>query len=313
MSEQPFLSVVIVSYNTREQLGNCLRSLSENPAGFQVETLVADNASVDGSPEMVANDFPTVRLIKIPENLGFAGANNRAIHEARGKHLLLLNSDTLVLPGALEEMVRAMENNPKAGAVGCRLLNADGTLQRSLRTFPNFFVHFIEMLELYRLLGSGRLVGRVYPHNSDHRQARWIDWVPGACMLIRGKAMEQVGLLDEGYFMYAEDMDLCYRMKKHGWLTFFTPEAEIVHFGGGSSAPTRGKLIVEQYRSLYRFYQKHYSSGSLLGLKLLAFALSLPKVLLLLALGQGKPHRRELREAYWQVALLGFRGRHAVR
>jgi len=167
-------------------------------------------------------------------------------------------------------------------------------------------VNVIEIAELYRFLPSNEVVASFYPHNSNHNKARWIDWVSGACFLVRREAVDQVGLMDEGYFMYAEDMDWCYRMRMQGWLTFFTPQAQVVHVGGGSSTKTRGKLIVEQYRSLYRFYRKHYSPLALFSLELSVLGITMPKVVLLLLLQRGNVRRRELCDSFWQVICMSW-------
>lgn len=303
------ISIVIVSYNTRDLLRKCLRSILETaderfcPSGLPIEIIVVDNASSDGTISMLQREFPDVQVIANAENVGFAEANNQGITIAKGDYILLLNPDTEMLPGALAALVHFMDMHPEAGAVGPRLLNADKTLQPSCHAFPNLLGHFIDIAELYRFF---KVIQRFRP-GGNHTQTCAVDWVTGACVLLRREAISQVGLLDEDYFLYAEEMDWCYRARELGWLTYFTPQAEVIHVGGGSSGETRGALIVELYRSLYLFYHKHRSAWSLRALKALVFALTVPKVLFLSLRQKGLPHRRELLQAYWRVMWLGLR------
>lgn len=226
------LSVIIVSYNTRELLRDCLHSLASAGA-VQFEVLVVDNASADGSAEMVGQSFPDVQLIVNDHNAGFAAANNIGLRRARGRYLLLLNSDTRVLDGALARMVQFMDAHPAAGYCGPCLLNADDSHQASARRFPT---------PLSRAWAMSGMAGR-YPRSRHALDLHWqggaqgtyrVDWLSGACLMVRAAAVEQVGVLDESFFMYFEETDWCRRMARGGWEGWYIGDARVVHLGGGS-------------------------------------------------------------------------------
>jgi GT2 family glycosyltransferase len=246
-TEVPDLSISIINWNTRDLLASCLESVEQNHNGLNVEVIVVDNASTDGSQEMVQKQFPNVLLVQNQENLGFARANNLAIEQSRGRYIMLLNSDTLLQPGSLHVMVSFMDSHPEVGIVGAELLNIDGSLQPSWSRFPTI---------LSEVLGVNfRSRKRYVSHNST--LAYQVDWVGGACLLIRHTAMNQVGLLDERYFMYSEELDWCYRAKQLGWLICYLPGAKVVHIGGQSSRLASQQMKVELYRSKLLFFCKH--------------------------------------------------------
>jgi GT2 family glycosyltransferase len=263
------ISIVIVSWNTKEILRACLESLRQNTGSTHVEVIVVDNGSRDGSAQMVECDFPAVRLVVNTCNMGFAAANNRGLSAARGRYLLLLNSDTIALPGAIDEMVRYMDAHPRVGALGPRLLNVDGSLQVSVRDFPRLDHDAAMMLEVkhWPVLGdmARRHLQRAYL--PDPEQTREVDWVMGACLLLRREAVEQVGPLDDAYFFFFEEVDLCYRLRQHGWSVVFLSKAGIVHLGGQSWARVSAPRLVWYYRGLLRFYRLHYSRGRQLVLR----------------------------------------------
>ncbi|OQA45471.1 MAG: N-acetylglucosaminyl-diphospho-decaprenol L-rhamnosyltransferase [Chloroflexi bacterium ADurb.Bin325] len=258
------LSIVIVNWNTRDLLASCLESI--RGSGFQFsasgqqsstsdlrsEIIVVDNASSDGSTTLVRERFPGVQLIENAANVGFARANNQAIALAQGRYVLLLNSDTVVHPGALAALVGFMDAHPAAGACGPRLLNADGTLQ------PAAHPMLTPGRELWRLLFLERLYPRAtYPmHRWDTVTPRRVEVIKGACLLLRRAALDQIGLLDESYFMYTEEVDLCYRLAEAGWELWYVPIAEIVHFGGSSTRQAHEDMYVQLYRSKIQFYRK---------------------------------------------------------
>ena len=249
------LSIIIVNWNTRDLLAACLESVHqdvETLAGWSVETFVVDNASSDGSPQMVRERFPWVRLIENEENLGFAAANNQALRQARGRYALLLNSDTEVQPGALAALVEFMAAHPQAGAVGARLLNADGSLQ------PSCHPMLTPGREFWRLIFLDRLWPRAtYPLGRwDLATPRQVEVIKGACLLLRREALAQVGLLDEAYFMYTEEVDLCYRLAEAGWELWWLPSARVIHREAQSTRQAAAKMYVQLYRSKVHFYRK---------------------------------------------------------
>lgn len=248
------LTVVIVTWNTRDLLAVCLDSVIDTASGLDVEIVVVDNHSMDGTREMLASRYPDVRLVYNDENVGFARANNDAVKLSSSKYLLLLNSDARLLPGAVDALLEVMADRPEAGIVGARLVNPDGTFQASHTSFPSLAQEF------FILTGLGRLIfGRWYPSHGPEAEKgpRPIDYVQGACMLIRRPVFEQLGGLDEGYFMYAEEVDLCYSAHLAGWQVWYQPAAQVLHLGGASSRNRPTAREADLYRSRVRFFRKH--------------------------------------------------------
>ena len=252
------VSIIILSFNTKELLRNCLESLKDNQ-----EIIVVDNGSTDGSPQMVEGEFPKVKLIKNQKNLGFGAGNNQALRQAQGEYILLLNSDTLVKNNAPLKMAEFLAKHPGVGVVGCKLLNPDGGPQPSAGPFPNLWVSAIMLFAEHWL---GDLV------RSSFAQTKEVDWVMGAALMIRREVIKKAGLMDEGIFMYMDEVEWCYRIKKAGFKVMFYPGAEIVHLFTGSSKTGRQDPILNIYRGLLYFYQKHYSHWQL---KILKFMLKL--------------------------------------
>lgn len=252
----PTLSIIVVNYNTRELLLQCLRSLRTAPQSFSVEIIVVDNASTDGSVRMCRELFPEVNVIENSENVGFGQANNQAIHLSQSEFVLLLNSDTVVFPDTVEKMIGAIRRNDRIGVLGCRIVNPKGGYQPSCLRFPSFGVVVVERLLLHRI--SSKLPRTVIP-TSDVSSSVECDWVDGACMLIRRAALEDGGLFDSGIWLYGEELDLCYRIKKSGWSIVFDPETTVVHFGGASWDQESYSPTVLGIAGLLRFCKAHFS------------------------------------------------------
>lgn len=248
------LSIVIVSWNTKELLKACLRSVYEYPLNQPFEVWVVDNKSKDDTVTMVRAQFPQVELIASEENLGFAGGNNRAIPHCRGEYILLLNPDTEVKPDALNELLAFMESQPKAGAAGSRLLNADGSLQPSCHPRPTLSREFWRMFYLDAIMPYGSYDMKKW----DMTQPREVDVLMGASLLLRKTALDKVGLLDEGYFMYSEEVDLCYRLQKAGWYLYWVPQSQVVHYWGQSAKQVLAEMFLQLYKGKLRFFRKHY-------------------------------------------------------
>ncbi|MCS7288570.1 MAG: glycosyltransferase family 2 protein [Roseiflexus sp.] len=258
------IGVAIVSFNTRDLLAACLESLQK--CSLLLHIVVVDNASADGSAELVRTCFPQVALIEAERNLGFAAATNLAIGALRREHptleyVLLLNPDTVVLEGAIETLVAFLDAHPRVGIVAPRLLNPDGTLQPAAFRFPTLMMTLLDLFPPGEVL-PGRLYhswwnGR-YPQEQSGNAPFPIDHPLGACMLVRCAAIDQVGLLDEGYFMYAEEVDWCYRVRRAGWAIWQAPAARVVHVGGAATGQFRARMLVELYASRLRFFRKHY-------------------------------------------------------
>jgi len=233
------------------------------------ETFVVDNASRDGSADMVATEFPWVRLIRSERNCGYAHANNVALRKARGKRVLLLNPDT-ELPGtALTDLMKHLDEHPEVGAVGPKLVRADGSLDLACRrSFPSPEIAFYRLLGLSRLFPHSPRFGRYNLTYLDHDVEADVDSVAGACMLIRREAIDQAGLLDERFFMYGEDLDWAFRIKEHGWRIRYNPAVTVLHHKGASSRQFSERATNDFYRSMQLFYEKHYRAQTPLALHL---------------------------------------------
>jgi len=256
-------SVVIVSYNTRDLLRDCLGSVSAGCGDLRTETFVVDNASPDGSCDMVAQEFPAVRLVRNPCNAGFAAANNIVLRKAAGRYVVLLNPDTVLSAGALPELMRFMDATPAAGYCGPRLLNADGSHQPSARRFPTTLSGAFAMLSLGHHRPNSRHALDLHRMHGDRSRFR-TDWLTGACLVVRTEAMRQVGDLNEGFFMYFEETDWCRRMASAGWEGWYVPSAEVVHLGGASvglnetEAPFFGNHPSYWVSSRCRYMRRHH-------------------------------------------------------
>lgn len=304
------LSVVIVNWNTKGLLRKCLKSVYAQAATMTFEVFVVDNGSADGSADMVETEFPEARLVRNIENVGFAKANNQAIKLTKGRYILLLNTDTVLLDGSLQTMVRSMDQHPDAGAAGCKLVNEQGALEYSCRSFPRPKVAFF----LNHPWASAPLGDRWFRDylllDWDHKTVRSVDFVTGACLIVRRECIQEVGLLDEDFFMMVEDVDWCYRIRKEGWEIYYVPSAQVIHIKGASYAHDADdrRMRLEAHRSMIRFFEKHYQTSTVLRFRAFAVAASLLGVLKILL--KCCAHRRfdeQIRQElvhHWTVARL---------
>ena len=256
------LSIVIVSYNVKGFLEQALRALIHAAEGIEAEILVVDNASFDGSPEMVESLFPQVHLMR-SENVGFAGGNNLALRQCKGRYVLLINPDTLVQADTLRVMMRFLEEHPAAGAAGCKLLNPDGTLQLACRRgFPTPMAALSKMVGLAALFPRSPVFGAYNLTYLRPEQTHEVDALSGSFMMVRREVLDAVGLLDERFFMNGEDLDWCYRIKKAGWRIYYVPDTQVIHFGGQSQKlVSRYRERLWFYRAMYLFVKKHRKEG----------------------------------------------------
>jgi N-acetylglucosaminyl-diphospho-decaprenol L-rhamnosyltransferase len=271
----PDISIIILNWNTCDQLVKCLDAINQSGGDLDSEIFVVDNASSDGSQTMVRQRFPHVNLIANTENVGFARGNNQGLAAGRGRYALLVNSDAFVWPGAIQALVSWADLQPQAGIIGAQLLNADGSFQASHTPFPNLWREWLI------LSGMGRLIyGRWYPSRGpgEDQGPQIVDYVEGACLLVRRKAFEEVGGLDEAYFMYAEEVEWCYAMHAKGWQVWYQPAAKVTHLGGGSSRNRPFQREADLYRSRVRFFRKHYGDMAAELLKLQIYTLTAIKI-----------------------------------
>jgi GT2 family glycosyltransferase len=264
------LSIVVVSWNVRDLLRQCLRSINAHQLTGKLETIVVDNVSTDGSAEMVRSEFPDVQLIVNAENRGFPAANNQGIAIAQGRYVLILNPDTEVLDDALQTLVAHADANPDVGVIGPQLLNAPdaggrSSVQSSRRRFPTLATAILESTWL-QPWAPHRLLQRYYVRDQPDDVTLDVDWVMGAALLARRKAIEQVGTMDEGFFMYSEELDWCKRFKDAGWRVVYLPTAQIIHYGGKSSDQVVTARHIHFQTSKVRYFYKHHGrvTGELL-------------------------------------------------
>jgi len=254
------VSILIVNYNTCDLLRQCLRSIFMEDQGLELEVLVVDNGSTDRSGEMVTREFPEARLIRNSRNLGFSVANNTAMREARGRFLLLLNSDTIVLPGTLRRIVDYLEQNPEVGVAGCRLVRPSGEIDYACRrSFPTPLVSLTRFVRLNRLFPRSRLFARYNLTYLEERGTYEVDSVVGAFMLLRREVVDEVGGLDEDYFMYGEDIDWCFRIKRANWKVAYVGDTDIIHYKGASSRKESFRMNYHFHRAMVLFHTKHLS------------------------------------------------------
>ena len=252
------LSVVFLSYNTRDLTRQALSAVLAAAEGLEAEIFVVDNASTDGSADMVAEEFPQVKLTCNAANVGFSAGNNVALREVAGEYALLINTDTIVRRDALRTMVEFLDAHPEAGACGCKILDPDGTLQLdSRRGFPTPLAAFCKMSGLSRLFPKHLLIAHYHMTYLDPEQTAEVEVLSGSCMMVRKSAMDQVGLLDEDYFMYGEDIDWCYRFHQAGWKIYYVPTTAIIHFRGESGRGTPLKTLYRKSQAMSIFVNKH--------------------------------------------------------
>jgi GT2 family glycosyltransferase len=251
------LSIIIVTWNSQEYIRNCLDSIFLSGGNFTSEVIVVDNGSSDQTAEIVEEFYPQVNLIQNKTNLGYAKANNQGLEEAKGEYILLLNPDTQVLEDALFLMYELMEQNPKVGALGPKLLNPDKSVQPSCREFPTFSTLVWEFSGLSRLFPRSKTFGRWRMGYFDFDKAREVDQPMGSCLMLRKETLENVGIFDENFEIFFNDVDLCYRIKKSGWKIYFYPEAKVIHHKGASTRKAKARMIWLSHLAFYKFFKKH--------------------------------------------------------
>lgn len=249
------LSIILVSHNCSKFLLNCLTSIRRTVSDIKYEVICVDNHSLDDTVYLVSNQFPYVRLIVNEENLGFAAANNQAIDLAQGEFVLFLNPDTVVQKNSVKQSVGYLRNNPTVGVVGAKLLNEDGSVQAYRPYFPSILAYLLESLYLDKVFLKGTT--HLLMAHVALRKAITVDFVKGAFMMTRNKILQETGGFDLRFFMYTEEMDLCYRIKERGLEVVVLPSCEVIHFGGQSAKPMQNQMFVELHRSKIKYHRKH--------------------------------------------------------
>lgn len=252
------VSFVIVSHNHAPYLDTCLSSLRAHTTTIPSEILCVNNASTDKTPDIVMKHFPYVRLINRAQSFGFAKNCNLAVRSARGKYIFLLNPDTVVQAGSIRKLIRFMDSVPSAGICGPKLVNPDGTLQYSCRAFPTWKTVFVRRFIFRKFLKNTQINRKHLLMDLPHDKAMRVDWVLGAAMMIRKKVVNQIGPLDENFYLYGEDIDYCYRAKLHGWHTYYVPSAMITHHHLAESDKSFfNKYSQHHLKSMIHYWRKH--------------------------------------------------------
>jgi len=286
------VTVVIVSYNTREILSNCLDALFSNSMSKEMEVFVVDNDSRDQSAAMVSERYPQVHLIANRQNLGFAAANNQAFRQASGEYIVLLNPDAYVGPSSIPNAVRFMESHPECGLCGGKIISPEGRLEPSARRFPSPLTKLLTLSGLRAKFPSSRWLNWHEFGDFAHDRPMEVDWVPGTFTIVRKAMLDSIGPFDERFFIYYEETDLCLRAKKAGWKVFFIPDAEVMHIGGASSKTRKDKtydsaasqVLSFRMRSEWLYYRKNHGLVTMLssaGIELLWFFMRYLKNLLI--------------------------------
>jgi hypothetical protein len=286
------ITVVIVSYNTCDILRNCLEALFRNNEGIDMEVIVVDNDSRDGTPDMVRNEYPKVRLIANRVNLGFAAANNQAFTVSSGRYIVLLNPDAYLKPASVANGIEFMDRHPRCGLCGGKIVSPEGRLEPSARRFPSALSKLLTISGLSWRYPASPLLNRHEFGGFAHDRPMGVDWVPGTFTIVRREMLDSIGFFDERFYLYYEETDLCLRAKKAGWEVFFIPNAEVMHIGGASSKTRKDKafdskaaqVLTFRLRSEWLYYRKNRGLAMLLasaGVELLWHAVRFVKNMLL--------------------------------
>ncbi len=308
-THQPLLSIIIVSWNVLELLSSCLASIERGRRELEIETIVVDSASADGTPQMVTERFPWVNLIACSENVGFPRGNNLGMEVANGRYLLLLNPDTELLDDALQTMVAYLDRHSEVGLLGPQLLNKDHSVQSSRRRFPTMATAFFESTWLQPMAPKS-ILDRYYMRDVADDETAVVDWVMGACMMVRQSVVAQAGGMDEAYFMYSEELDYCRRIKETGHQIIYLPTAQVIHHLGKSSEQAVTSRHINFNRAKLRYFQKYH--GHFVAFVLRLFLLKSYGLQILIEgvkgiVGHKRPLRWQRIKSYWLVIRSGLR------
>lgn len=254
------LSIIIVNYNTKKLTFECIESIYKSNMNYQFEIYMVDNNSSDDSVQVIKDNFPKVNVIANKENVGFSRANNQAIQLSKGRYVLLLNSDTIVRETTLDTIIKFMDDYKDVGVTGCKVILPDGTLDKAChRGFPTPDASFYYMTGIAKKFPNNPRFNKYHKSYLNLNEIHEIDCLVGAFMMVRREAIDEVGMLDEEFFMYGEDIDWCYRIKEAGWKVYYYPHVSIVHYKGASSKKKPTKIVYEFHRAMYLFHKKHFA------------------------------------------------------
>lgn len=304
------VSIIVVNWNVRELLGRCLASLEANCGNLSLEVIVVDNASSDGSAQMVRSEFPKVRLIASQKNVGYTGGNNLGAKEAAGRYLLILNPDAEIVGGAVGQMIAYLDSHPDVGVVGPQLVYPDGTLQPSRRRFPQAMTALFDGTPFsLRWFPNNRFERAYYMTDRPDDEIQSVDWLVGAALMIRREAWQKVGPLDEQFFMYSEELDWCHRCRDAGWEIHYLPAARIVHHEEASARQIPATTRIRIFRSRILYFRKYFGAGWANAIRLfllMNFACVLAEETAKWVVDRRKTRRQRM-STYWQVLQSGLR------
>ncbi|MDX1991563.1 MAG: glycosyltransferase family 2 protein [bacterium] len=303
------LSIIIVSWNVRDLLAACLRSIEATAGHLKLETIVVDSASSDDSVAMMQRDFPHVTVLAQHENVGYTRGNNIGLQAAKGRYLLLLNPDTEIMGDALTQMVAYLDAHPEVGVVGPHTLNTDGSYQSTRRRFPTVLLAFFESTWL-QPYAPKTLLDRFYVNDAPQDATLEVDWVQGSALLARREIYDQIGGLDEGYVMFSEELDWCKRAKQHGWRVVYLGSANITHHGGKSTDQASARKHIYFQESKLRYFRKYHGVWVAVVLRvflLLSYSLQLLLEAAKALIGSKRTMRQERIRTYWQVLRSGLK------
>ncbi|NOK85709.1 MAG: Glycosyltransferase, GT2 family [Chloroflexi bacterium AL-W] len=303
------LSIIIVSWNVRDLLRDCLRSIQQNVGDLSYEVIVVDSASADDTPAMIQAQFPDVVVLAQTENVGFTRGNNIGLQAAQGRHLFLLNPDTVILDNTLQQMVTYLDEHPTVGIVGPHTLNTDGTHQSTRRRFPTVVLAFFESTWL-QPFAPKRLLDHFYARDIADSAVAPVDWVQGSAMMARREVYQQIGGLDTGFVMFSEEVDWCKRAQSAGWGTVYLGTARIIHHGGKSTEQVAARKHIHFQQSKLRYFRKHHGMLAAGTLRVFLLANYVWQILLegtKALVGYKRPLRQERIRAYWQVLRSGLK------
>ncbi len=306
----PDLSIIIVNWNVRELLRACLQSLERTRASLPLQTIVVDSASSDGSVAMLHDEFSFVQVIECETNVGFSRGNNLGMAQARGEFFLLLNPDTEMVGEALQTMWGYLQAHPEVGVVGPQLLNPDGSAQPSRRRFPTLLTALLESTILQQWFPHNRVLAKYYLCDQRADVTQEVDWLSGACLMLRREVLAQVGGFDEKFFMYSEELDWQKRIKDAGWQIVYLPSAQVLHHEGKSSEQVVPLRHIRFQASKIRYFRKHHGWPTAVFLRaflMLTYVYQLSEEFAKWLLGHKRPLRRERLAAYWLVLKSGLR------
>lgn len=289
----PDVSVIIVSWNAKEHLQNCLRSLNDPGCKYTQEVIVVDNASTDGTVDLVEEQFPEVKLIKNSGNLGFARANNIGIRASSSRYVCLINSDVIVLENCIEKLIDFLDQHPNIGLAGPRILNPDRTLQPNCRHFPTIWNNLCQTLGLNYLFPKSAFFSEPFMKYWAHDEIRKVDVITGSFWIVRREALEKVGLLDEDFFIYGEDIDWCKRFHNAGWDVVFYPESKAIHFGAASAANAPTRFYIEMQKSDLHYWEKYHGRIGQCSYAIIIFIRHLVRLVPLALVYLASPSRRD--------------------